>query len=304
MGKNDLILPSGEALSAAALLGEEWEAAEVRLWALLAEQTARYTMGDSASVPVETAQELLTSLRFTLDLYLKKTGGSPRLLLTEGLGGLLKQGQQLLQAETEEGRRLWRDVCLTAPRVGHIAYRDTLREIGISFQRYDIYFFAHRIPCSIDYQLCHPVPEELLGICYLNDYLRRLRLENEFLRRFDTRLVIRLLESALPDYRVLLINLCEPVIANAVGRILAGKQSSILEITEEDRAAIAALLGPLPESAARTRLREAGHRLCRALRMEGEDARDYLTRAAEDMYPRIAAALPAGNLEGIFVSFA
>lgn len=56
------------------------------------------------------------------------------------------------------------------------AYRDTVGDILTFFHRYNPQFLAHRVECSIDYQLFLPVGEELVGISYLNAYLSRLLL--------------------------------------------------------------------------------------------------------------------------------
>ena len=45
---------------------------EIKIWNLLGKWTGRYTMGDSTSVPVEIAEELLKSISFSIGLELKK----------------------------------------------------------------------------------------------------------------------------------------------------------------------------------------------------------------------------------------
>jgi len=57
-------------------------------------------------------------------------------------------------------------------------YKDTLTNIDFFFKRYDYHFFAHEIP-DIFYQLNQPVPQELQGIEYVNEYLSRLLKENQ-----------------------------------------------------------------------------------------------------------------------------
>lgn len=54
-----------------------------KLWCLLAKRTERYTMGDSTSVPVETAQELLASICFTLQFEMEVSRLSPPRLAGE-----------------------------------------------------------------------------------------------------------------------------------------------------------------------------------------------------------------------------
>ena len=226
-------------------------------------------MGDSTSVPVETAQELLTSLCFTLSEYLKESGESQKLLVTGELDKLFELGIKAIESKIETGRRLFKAACLGAPGIENISLRDTLRGIGDFFRRYDCRFFAHRIPCGIDYQLCHPVSESVQGIEYINEYLRRLIIENSILNRFDGRLTIRLLKGYCPDYIGLLINLCEPVITNAVGLTLIGKDPLPLDIADADRSPLAALFEPLTETKARAVLAEAARRLCRRLEIGG-----------------------------------
>lgn len=294
----DLIIPGGGTLST-----EELQILQVKLWGLLGERTGRYTMGDSSSVPVELAQELLTSICFTLGAYLKETGETQKLLVTADLSELLKAGIKIIESQIETGKQLWQAAWLSAPEIENTAYRDTLKSIGGFFKRYNRHFLAHQIPCSIDYPLCDPVPEQTMGIAYINEYLRRILMENDVLRRFDSRRIIRLLEGYCSDYIELLINLCEPVVTNAVGLVLLGENPLSLQITDAHRSRLAALFAPLSEIEAHHTLTEAAERLYRIVNIENEDEQKYLMRLAVELAPRILAALPHGNLDGIFISF-
>jgi hypothetical protein len=190
------------------------------------------------------------------------------------------------------------------PKIENLSLRDTLRGIGGFFKRYDHRFFAHQIPCDIDYQLCHAVSDELRGIEYLNEYLNRLIIENDFLRKFDEHLVIKLLKSYCPDYRGLLINLYEPAVVNAIGLALTAGDAFPLDITDDDRARLAALFAGLPESGARKALTDSAERLSSSLDIEDISAKEYLSQTAAELWPRIAAALRSGKLDGIFLSIA
>lgn len=274
---------------------------QAKLWRLLAERTARYTMNESSSVRAETAGELLTSICFLIGLSLRKSGLA-KLPPDADFGYLFAQGIQAAEEEIERGKRLWEAACLGAPAVQNIAYRDTLKSIGGFWKRYDHRFFAHRIPCDIDYPLCRAVPETLFGVAYINEYLRRVIQENAFLRCFAPELAERLLERDCPGYRGLLVNLCEPVLTNAVGLALLGGDVPALDIADDDRACLAALFRALPEEQARAALREAAAGLCRAPALRDEGAQAYLAQTAEDLYPRLMVALPGGHLDGVFLS--
>ena len=274
-----------------------------KLLALLGQRTARYTMGDSSSVPSETARELLTSICFTLETYLNATGAPPKLLVTEPLEVVFEIGLKYLEEKIIRGKHLWQSAYLSASEIENRSFWDTLRNLGSFWRYYDHRFFAHCIPCEIDYQLCRPVPDSLYGIDYVGEYLRRILAENSVLRLFDRDLVVRLLERYCRDYRDLLINLCEPLIANAVGLALIGAEPLSLAVSDAQRARLAELFEPLPEPRAYTALTQAARRFCREAGLSDKFTLYYISRTAGDLYPRIAAALPTGNLSGIFLPF-
>lgn len=87
---------------------------------------------------------------------------------------------------------------------------DTLKSIGRSFDLYDPVLSAHVVPCDIDYQLALPVPDSLLGIDYVHEYLRRLSIENSLLVHIEPGALTSLLDSWMPDWRDLVVNLYEP----------------------------------------------------------------------------------------------
>jgi len=274
-----------------------------KLMGLLSSQAARYTTGDSSSVREETARELLSSIRFTLDLGLRDRGLPASALVSADLDGLFSQGIGLIEKKLEAFDRLYEAACLGALELENLSYRDTLKSLGFFRRRYDYRLFAHAVPCDIDYQLCLPVPETLSGVEYVNEYLRRVVLENDFLRRFPKKPVIGLLESYCPDWQGLLINLYEPVAANALGLALLGRDVRALDISDEVRDKIAGTLAPLSEDTLRGALGDAAAKACAMLNLRDTGARDYLARTADALCPRLDTALSSGGLDGIFLSF-
>lgn len=283
--------------------GEDQAAVHTKLWEFLGRCTARYTAGDSSSVPVETAQELLTSICFTLDVYFRSTKANPKLLVTEKLDVLFQAGLRIIEAKIEEGKQLWKIACISVPEIENISYTDTLRSIGVFFRRYDHHFLAHQIPCDIDYQLCRPVPEHYQGIEYVNEYLRCIITENGILRLFRRGLVVQLLERYCLDYKGILINLCEPVIVNATGLSLIRRFPLALQISEDNHLSIVKKFESLNESGARAALAEAAKHFYHTVGITDEFTKKYIISTSTDLYPRISAALPTGNLSGIFLTF-
>ena len=301
MSENELILPGGGVSET--LTDEDEIAIQTKLWQLLARRTELYTMGDSSSVRIETAQELLQSISFCLELFLRQSRNTKKFLVSADLEEVFGQGQTVCEEKIELGKLLYNKACLTAPGIENISYRDTLTEIGGFFKHYDYRFFAHRIPCDIDYQLCNPVKESMLGIEYINDYLGRIIVENDFVRRFEKNRVESLLECCCPDYRGLLINLYAPVAANAVGLALLHENVGALEVTASGDTRLVKLFDGLSATPAKKALSEAALRVCAELNIKDASTVRYLRKTAEELFPRIEAALPHGTLGGIFIPF-
>lgn len=255
---------------------------------------------DSTSFPVETARERFRSILFTLGL----DEGSPSAAQEIGAPDLrerLQAGTRKIERKLAYSRRLWRRACLHRPQIENRSLSDTLRSIGAFYRRYDWHTFAHLIPCDIDYQLSQCVPDSRLGVDFINEYLSRLCIENDFLGRFDPRRAIPVLERSCPDYRGLLINLYEPVAAAALGLTLLDRDPSGLDLSQDGILRLTALFSSLTEEETLRLLNAAGERLCFLLGISRRGAAAYIRRTAEDLSPRIRSALPTGDLSGVFL---
>ena len=154
-----------ELVPAAQLLTEEEKIRFLeKLWALLARQAERYTMGESTSVPTEIARELLASICYTLEL----SGQPVRSLLEQDLNEILKTGQACLVEKVKETRQLWAKAYAGAQEKGKRELMEDLAWIKPFFGEYDLYFFAHRTPWDMGL----PMPEtEGKGISCVEAYL-------------------------------------------------------------------------------------------------------------------------------------
>ena len=282
---------------------EEEQNIQAKLFALLARRTELYTMGEHSSVRIETAQELLQSLIFCLNMYLKQSGNKRKLLAQADLEELLRLGQGAIEEQLELGKKLYQIACNSAPEIENISYKDTLRSIGGFFKRYDYRFFAHLMPCDIDYQLCNPVQESLQGVEYINQYLGRIIIENSFVGKFEKSISEQLLNSYCSDSKGLLINLYEPLAANAIGLALLHEEVRSLCVTQVEGERLVKLFEPLSVTPAKKALSDAAERVCSELKISDPSSIRYLRKMAEELFPRIEAALAHGRLDGIFLPF-
>lgn len=279
---------------------EDQQLLQQRLWQLLSRQALRYTMGESTSIPTQTGQALFSALCYTLEVALD-AGQLPRsALLTCDLDQLLRQGQAALREKSAQTKRLWQRICAAGPPVENSYYDSTLQEIGLFFSRYNILFFADQIPCSVDYFLLQPIPETTVGVSYIAAYLQQLALEHEILGRMEGDLVVRVLESSVPDYRDMPLNLCEQPLNNALGRALLRRPVAPLDIRPNHREQLLKLLQS--GAALDEQLENACQRVCSELRLEHPSLRLCVTRTAAALAQRMRAATDVRGLSGIFVS--
>ena len=270
-----------------------------QLWNLLARQTALYTASDSTSVPVETAQELFDSVFFLL----RCGGWNPDGLASDqDLTQVFRTGQQSVREQITRSKQLWQAVSQTLPNLENQSLQDTMAELGQFWRRYDYRFFAHRIPCQIDYQLSWPVDESLAGIEYMNRYLEHLWIEHQFLRRFTADEMVPILRAYCPDYRGLLINLYEPVATNCIGRVLLGCDVTNLSIAPEQGKALCRQLEQLPRAELEARLISAARTVAEQLQIVGKESVSYLVHLAKELTPRVMVARDSGSLDGIFLA--
>lgn len=291
MEKEELLVPEGEWTAA------EQVALRKKLLPLLAHRTALYAAGDT-SVRVETVRELLASITFTLDVGLM--GASRRTLLTADLDALFERGGHVIDQKVEAGRLLWNAACLTAPKLESRSLQETLQNFSLFWKRYDARFFAHVFPCDIDYPLLCTVPEMLLGVEYMNEYLHRILTENAMLAAFDPVLTTRFLDADSPFWRDAPANLVAPVFANAVGRaILMKKDLRVLTLSADDLAVLSARFAVLADEKVTETLQLAAETVCNMANIRDAASRTYLADAASALLPRLRR-VPAEGWRGIF----
>lgn len=272
-----------------------------QLAALLEQQVYEYTLGDSSSVPIELAEALLQSVYYRIGLALKQRGGGALTLFP--LRQLFDEGRQIAEKRVKKARQALFVLQRTSVDGGSIAYHDTVfKALPAFFRNYDPRFLAHETPCDIDYQLCLPV-EELCGIEYVEAYIVRLSVENNFCADFDAERFKKLLSGFCPGYREQLINLFGPVFQNAVGRALLGGEIETLDITEEERRLLLLRLEPLSDDRLAELTHEALDAVCSNFCLPKAEA-GYLKAAWAQVLPRLHEQLSQGNIDALFVSFA
>lgn len=197
MVNSEWMLPFEQEVLADPYTAEKIDNLNAELLQLLSVRTQRYTMGESSSVTVEVANELLKSICFTLELACQAKGLDLYALPENtSLSALFLAGQAEIEKRVLEGKKLLSQALRLLEMVEDPIFHETVLEIKQFFRRYDTAFFAHDIPCGIDYLLDTPVSEHLQGIEYITAYLTQLLEEGETVPRLRRQEELRL-EAAL-----------------------------------------------------------------------------------------------------------
>ena len=280
------------------LTAEEEHALLAGLAAILRRQAVRYGFGESTTLPAETAEELLASVCYVLRL---RAGDSRRArqLLQGDMDEAMKRGQRRAGWHMARCRRMWEAICLLAPAEESLALEESLLALEGYFRTWDGVFFAHTLPAGLDYPLLCPA-EEGPGPEYALRWLNRLWAELRLLSRFDGTGLRRVWRAAAGEgYRQIPMNLLYPAACVGMGLALLGREPWGLNLAEEDRSALGTLLEGLSPEERRKRVCAAARALagCGAELPAGKRLAEAL---AAELLARLAAALPAGDLSGLF----
>lgn len=258
------------------------------LYLLLDERIRRYTMGDSTSVPVDTARRLLESILYCLDL--NRRFPAQDVPQDAPLHVRWRAGVDQAKRIAARAKLLLKQAQRTPPPLVNTAYCDTLEALPAFFAGYDADFFAQEISCSFDYPLCQPVSESLLGAEYILEYLRKLLAENTLLRAFSQESLRVLYVRYYVDYADLLVNLCLPAAEMATLCAFARRPVRELSLSGAEMTGISAALTRASEQETRASFRSAADCALAELNLRGEYILSLMRLTADDLLVRIRAA--------------
>lgn len=267
------------------------------LYSLLSAQCKSFTGGQSSSLSVETVEALLSSICFSLSCFANKYGQNA--LLEIPLEKALEGARDILKKRIQLCKTLYLTLLRLPFQPDNVSYRDTVNGMENFFKKYDYYFFADQIPCDIDYQLCLPVSENLWGVEFLTEYIKRLICEGRFCGAFQRYEITALLANFGSRNDELLINVLTPVLSNALGRVLLGHDISTLEVTPDGIEKLFSMFAGLKYEEALPIVDKASKLLCSRVGFSGYNA-EYVTESARTLIPRICRCDP----KGLFLSLA
>ena len=216
---------------------KELERIQFECLAILAKQTETYNKGNSSSIRVETAKEILSSIMYTLGVFLKTfplADDALTALKNEKIEFLYRQGFGQISSMLRTAKLTHSAMILNLPETGNVFYNETVIDaIEGFFKLYNPALAAHKIHITADYPVYLPVKQQA-GIEFILNYLQNISHENTFCLRFPPAAVHNLLNGYVENYEEMAINIYEPLLTTAAGCILSGKNPQLLNLTRTD----------------------------------------------------------------------
>ncbi|MBQ9119062.1 MAG: hypothetical protein IJY09_03265 [Lachnospiraceae bacterium] len=233
---------------------------------LIARLSEKYTSKESCSISYERAAALTEAIHYCIELAVTERSDTTLSVTTSDthlpLAALYERGSLLVMEKARRARELYDELMNDFDDFGCRHYFDTIRKaMPEFFLHYDPLFAPQNHLLTLDYPSLGARPSSC-GVALILDYLEDIIEENRFLHCFTPHAVTRLLRGILPEYRTLYLdNICEAVLLQAIGCVIAERPVTALELQITDLPVLQAWLddarGNLNE-----RLRALIHLIC------------------------------------------
>ncbi|MBU2700753.1 hypothetical protein Ga0466249_001858 [Sporomusaceae bacterium BoRhaA] len=269
-------------------------------------KSERYNGGESSSIRVEVAENIMKSNLYTIGLYLKSWPDADRAvsaLKTVTIPEMYQKGREIIDDKLQAAKHSYKLAQDNKLYTINYTYNATINDsgIGIFFKEYNPDYEAHEFPASIDYQLCNPVTD-LVGVEFIEKYLENLFLENEFCNNFAAEDIHHLLCGYDEGYQDLLINIFEHVLTAALGCLLARHNVVKLDISTDEIQLLYNELSTYNDHSLALAVYKASEQVFEELNITSPSLRRYIEKSLPQITSNIAQAIKTNNLHKVFVS--
>lgn len=259
----------------------------------------RYTSKESSSVTYETANMLAEAVVYCIDEWIH--AGDTQ--LTDGkidLKLFYSKGYEAVIQKVKKAGELYNTMLDDFMDYGCRSYRETILDgMPAFFLRYDAEFNPQDHLLTLDYPTYIPVGG-LSGIDRIYEYLLDINLEKKFLAQFPEENIQGLLQQYQERYQVPYFdNLCELLILQAVGCIVADRPVSLLRLDRKALRTIRYQFADSEEAGIEKEMKGYIRMLCSGL--TDKKAKEYFAARAGDYAVRIRNGIENDNLEEVFM---
>jgi len=194
------------------------------LLALITRLSEKYTSKESSSVTYETARRLMEAVVYCIEEGL---GTDKNQILAKELPDCetaYQQGYTAIVEKTYKAKAVYERILDKFYDYGCQNYRETIIEgIPAFFLHYDAKYAPQDHLLTLDYPTL-VMRYDKCGIRLILEYLDGVEQEMNFLRTFSSEAVCELLERIMPEYKLTYMgNICEPVLLNTIGLVIADR---------------------------------------------------------------------------------
>ena len=271
----------------------------LKLYALLAKQADRYMEGRSSSIPKETAEQLMKSILYVIGMEIRfENNGYMALhkLMSCDVETLFASGLCVIEKKLKKVMHLQRSILKNLVISKNSYYRSTIEDgVNAFFDLYSPQYGAHLIHITADYPLMAQRPS-CQGVLFMEQYLTAIQIENRFLLRVDEEDLHHIMLSVSEHYEKIPVNLCQPAVLSALGRVLCGKNPEGVTLQDAD---VERLKGILLEDA--DHLKEMVHHAMHQLFHTDRKETEYFMSLTDGLAKQIHQAIKDNTLHKLFV---
>lgn len=262
--------------------------------------TEKYTSKESSSVTYETARRLMNAVLYCLET--NSDEGEEITVQEKPEAGIAYQiGYDRVVARVYKARELYDGFIDEFNDYGCRNYSDTIvKGIPSFFIHYDPKFNPQDHILTLDYPTLKPIGS-LCGINAIDQYLRNIKTEWEFLSAFDPNCIEALLGRIMVDYKNNYYdNISYEVLLIGLGCIVAEKPVGLLELTKNDLVYIENFFRGDPVEKAEMKIRMLLSQLFLQGFSGNQEMEEYFQSISTDFAVRIVNALNHQCLDNVF----
>ena len=280
----------------------EIEDIQTQLLELLKIKVEKYNLLESTSIEIEKAKTIMESNMYTIGIYLKTFMLDDALekLKKERIVSMYEAGRKIINKKVTISKILYKEVLKSTLQIANETYLDTIiKGIKGFFKIYEPDYNAKDKKITADYPLYNSLIGKLEGIEFIEEYLKSLKIENEYLSKYDAFNINELLYNYREDYTILIENIFKIVLRQNIGQILAGEKVDTLNISHDGVDKIYLKLNNMTKNEIYDKIKEA---ICR-LEIKSKEAKEYIEKGLEELQFEIYNSYKLNNLDKVFICF-
>lgn len=267
---------------------------------LVSELAKKYSGCESTSITYEKAQTLMGAILYCLEEYNHEQENS---LVSKDISIKEKYdiGARLVYEKAENIQKAFNELSLYFECYGVKSLGDTIQKGIPQFLKwYDVKYSPQDTVVALDYPLLIDY-SALSGADAVYKYISDIQTEQCFLRGFDKKYVLLVLESYNSQYECMIENICGIVLANTIGHIAIKKPINEIGFQREDYLQLTKLFEEKTVSEIEEFVKQIIGEMTNRLFENNMEIYEYLCYGIKDIAIRIEIASRYNELNKIFI---